>query len=134
MKKITFLLSGMLMAAAMNAQISVFPNFTNFEAEPLSGTSCSGSCALTGTWRNADQWAFPQAGTDWLSEDGSTPSTSTGPDVDHTTGTATGKYVYVETSGCTNTTAFLVSDICDFSAQSAPRISFWWHMYGATMG
>lgn len=134
MRKITLLLSGVLMSAGISAQISTFPDFQDFESQTLCGTSCTGSCNPTGSWRNADQWAFPQAGTDWLIEDGATPSTATGPDVDHTTGTATGKYMYVETSGCNNVTAHLVSDIYDFTAVSAPRISFWWHMYGATMG
>lgn len=116
------------------SQITVYPNSTNFESEALCGTSCSGSCNPAGTWRNADQWGFTQAGTDWLIEDGPTPSTATGPDFDHTLGTALGKYIYVETSGCTNTQAHLVSDIFDFSALAAPKINFWYHMFGATMG
>lgn len=134
MKKIVTLLSGIILSASAFAQINVFPNFQNFETQTLCGTSCTGACNPTGTWRNADQWAFAQAGTDWLVEDGSTPSTSTGPDVDHTLGTAAGKYMYTETSGCNNVTAHLVSDICDFTAVSAPRVSFWWHMFGASMG
>jgi hypothetical protein len=116
------------------AQINIYPNTTNFESEGLCGTSCVGACNLLGAWRNGDQFGFAQAGTDWLAEDGSTPSSDTGPDIDHTLGTAAGKYVYVETSGCNNTTAHLVSDIYDFSALVAPKISFWYHMYGATMG
>lgn len=134
MKKITLALAAALISFSAFSQISSFPHFTNFESEGLCGTSCTGSCNPAGGWKNADQYAFPQAGTDWLVEDGSTPSTATGPDIDHTIGTATGKYIYVETSGCNNVTAHLVSAIYDFSAVSSPRISFWWHMYGATMG
>jgi hypothetical protein len=134
MRKIYYLFIGLLMASWAGAQITVYPNVTDFESEPLCGTSCTGACALTGTWRNADQWGFAQAGTDWLSENGSTPSTDTGPDVDHTFGTTTNKYCYVETSGCNNTTAHLVSDIFNFSSLAAPKIRFWYHMYGATMG
>lgn len=128
------LLFALLLYTCANAQVTVFPNFTNFETQSLCGTSCTGSCNPTGTWRNADQWGFAQAGTDWLVEDGATPSTSTGPDVDHTLGTSGGKYMYTETSGCNNVSAHLVSDILDFSALSAPKVEFWYHMYGATMG
>ncbi|MBK6330896.1 MAG: hypothetical protein IPF62_10405 [Bacteroidetes bacterium] len=66
------------------AQINVFPNTTNFESEGLCGTSCTGTCNFTGVWRNGDQFGFVQAGTDWLAENGPTPSTATGPDIDHT--------------------------------------------------
>ncbi len=133
-KQIYSALVGILFATGAFAQISVFPNTTDFESEGLCGTSCTGACNLTGTWKNADQFLFPQAGTDWLAENGSTPSTSTGPDVDHTFGTATAKYAYVETSGCNSISAHLVSDIYNFSALTAPKIKFYYHMYGATMG
>lgn len=134
MRKILLLIAAFVYIHAGYAQISSFPHFTDFESEGLCGTSCVGTCNLTGHWQNADQYGFAQAGTDWLAEDGPTPSTSTGPDVDHTLGTATGKYVYVETSGCTNVEGHLVSGLYDFTAISAPKISFWYHLYGATMG
>lgn len=135
MKKVLTLLAGSWLACAVQAQVNTFPHFTDFDSEATCGTSCTGSCNPAGHWKNADQYAFPQAGTDWLAYNSSTPSSSTGPDFDHTTGVAgAGRYMYTETSGCTNTTAHLVSGIYDFSASAAPRISFWWHMYGATMG
>jgi len=131
---ITTTLLAIVLSISAFSQINVFPNTTNFELEGLCGTSCSGACNLTGVWRNSDQYGFAQAGTDWLSEDGPTPSSTTGPDIDHTSGTATGKYAYVETSGCNNVTAHLVSDVYDFSALVAPKVTFWYHMLGATMG
>ncbi|TND09612.1 MAG: hypothetical protein FD123_969, partial [Bacteroidetes bacterium] len=135
MKRNYFLsLCGIITGMGLSAQISTFPHTTNFETEALCGTSCTGSCNPAGDWKNADQYGFPQAGTDWLAEDGSTPSTSTGPDIDHTLGTGLGKYMYTETSGCNNISAHLVSAVYDFSAVTAPKIKFWYHMYGATMG
>lgn len=131
---IIFLLGYCLFLSQGKAQITIYPNFSNFESEGLCGTSCTGSCNPIGVWRNADQWGFAQAGTDWLSEDGPTPSTATGPDIDHTLGNASGKYMYVETSGCNLITAHLVSDVFDFSALAAPKIEFYYHMLGATMG
>ncbi len=134
MKKHLLTLTGVLASFGLFAQISTFPHFTDFESETNCGTSCTGSCNPAGGWKNADQYGFPQAGTDWLVEDGATPSTDTGPDIDHTVGSATGKYVYTETSGCNNVSGHLVSAIYDFSAVAGPKISFWYHMYGATMG
>lgn len=133
-RKLRLTLTGMMVSAGLFAQISTFPNITDFESEAVCGTSCTGSCNPVGVWENADQYGFPQAGMDWMTHSGATPSSSTGPSIDHTTGTATGKYMYTETSGCNNVDAHLVSAIFDFSALSAPRIKFWYHMYGATMG
>ena len=82
---------------------------------------------------NAVQYGFPATATNWLSEDGSIPSTDIGPDIDHTLGTTTGKYLYVESSGCNNAAANLVSDQLDFTSLTAPAIEFWYHMYGATI-
>lgn len=112
--------------------INTFPYFENFESEPLCGTSCSNTCNLMGGWKNALQYGFPAAGTNWLAEDGATPSSPTGPDFDHTTGT--GKYLYVESSGCNNISADLYSDVFDFTNVSNPAMEYWYHMFGATMG
>lgn len=82
----------------------------------------------------SDQYGFPQAPVEWNVDEGGTPSSNTGPAIDHSTGTGTGNYVYTESSGCNNVAGQLVSGIYDFSAVSAPRISFWYHMFGASMG
>jgi hypothetical protein len=72
---------------------------------------------------------------DWRTNDGDTPSQSTGPSVDHTTGTATGKYVYTETSnGCDLKTAEYISPCIDLTGVNLPQLDFWYHMYGADMG
>ncbi len=72
----------------------------------------------------------------WQVDIGTTSSGSTGPEVDHTSGTATGQYVYLETSGgTTGDFSILRSPCLDLSA-SAPQIimEYWYHMYGATTG
>lgn len=136
MKKfLTLLCAAFLLHGITGAQVvSTFPHMTDFETESTCGTSCTGSCNLLGHWRNGDQWGFAQAGTDWIVDVGGTSSSNTGPGIDHTLGTSTGKYVYTETSGCTNITAHLVSGYYDFSGVSSPIMRFWYHMYGATMG
>jgi len=75
----------------------------------------------------------------WEAEDASGSnenSSSTGPFFDNTTAaTAGGTYMFLETSsGSTGATGSLVSPIVDFASLSTPELSFFYHMYGATMG
>ncbi|MBN1296592.1 hypothetical protein JXA80_07405 [bacterium] len=90
------------------------------------------------TFETATFGAWLQATWDqmnWTLDQGGTSSAGTGPSVDHTTGTATGWYAYLETSsGSTGDTAILYGVCFDTSTLVAPELSFWYHMYGATMG
>lgn len=73
---------------------------------------------------------------DWTADNGGTGSTGTGPDVDHTLGTAAGKYVYLETSGGSNGQRDTLSSpavLIDANLTSL-NLDFWYHMAGATMG
>jgi hypothetical protein len=46
-----------------------------------------------------------------------------------------GRYLLVEATGCSNTTANWLSPIFDFSTQSGKVfVEFWYHLYGADMG
>jgi parallel beta-helix repeat protein len=61
---------------------------------------------------------------------GATPTNTTGPLGDHTTGS--GKFVYTEASnGQSGDLAILTSPCMDLSQLSAPELSFWYHMFGA---
>lgn len=105
------------------AEITTFPYTENFDNMSAIGT---GNDWVNDT--NDDG--------DWYVNSGSTPSTNTGPDQDHTTGT--GNYVYVEASagdvGYPQKTAVLLTPYFDFSTQNNPTMEFWYNMYGATMG
>ncbi|MBN1340093.1 MAG: choice-of-anchor J domain-containing protein [Bacteroidales bacterium] len=72
----------------------------------------------------------------WTPDAGGTPSSGTGPSVDHTTGTSTGYYVYTESSSPNNPgkTANLVTPLFDLGTVIDAQLSFWYHMYGAAMG
>ena len=85
----------------------------------------------TGLWQNVEGDDF-----DWERYQGSTPSDYTGPDVDHTLGTEEGYYMYTEASGDNNPekTAIFVGPCFDLSPLSAPKLSFWYHMSGESMG
>lgn len=66
----------------------------------------------------------------WKVWSGTTPSGSTGPDFDHTTGT--GKYMYCETSGPVAGNTFILN--APPNQPTTGTASFWYHMYGATTG
>ena len=123
----TCLLGLMLFMTTASAQVSTFPWTEDFENEATCGTSCSGTCILSGQMFNdtLDQQ-------DWLVNSGPTISSNTGPSGDHTTGA--GNYLYMENSGCSTTDeAHLLTPIFDFTSTPNPQLSFWYHMYGADM-
>ena len=71
----------------------------------------------------------------WNVNSGSTISSSTGPSVDHTTGTTSGIYLFTESSsGATGDIAFVYSPPFDISHVTTPHLLFYYYMYGATMG
>ncbi|HUU82787.1 MAG TPA: choice-of-anchor J domain-containing protein, partial [Phycisphaerae bacterium] len=71
---------------------------------------------------------------DWTRLSGSTPSSSTGPSGDHTTGS--GYYLYTEASNPNypNKTALLVGPCLDLAGATDANLTFWYHMYGGGMG
>lgn len=80
----------------------------------------------------------PQHDFDWRRHNFETPSShiGTGPTHDHTLGHGNdGFYLYIEASGrLVNDTARIVSPIYKASYTEAGCFSFWYHMYGATIG
>jgi len=73
---------------------------------------------------------------DWYVDAGGTGSSGTGPDVDHTLGTAAGQYMFTESSSPNypSMIAHLTTPTLDISSLSSPGLAFWYHMCGATMG
>ena len=68
----------------------------------------------------------------WGVRNSPTGSGGTGPDFDHTTGSA--NFVFVEGSnGANNDVAELYSPCIDLSGTVAPQMEFWYHKYGAGM-
>ena len=106
--------------------ISTFPYTENFDAlTPNDGfLFCNSNDNLTGDWTNdvndTYHWTARSAATTWG---------NTGPDNDHTSGS--GNFIFV---GCGNNNAKVNSPTFDFSALTTPTLSFWYHMYGSTMG
>ncbi|XP_076230851.1 uncharacterized protein LOC143177013 [Calliopsis andreniformis] len=80
----------------------------------------------------------PQHDFDWQRHNFETPSyhIGTGPTHDHTLGPGNdGFYLYIEASGrLVNDTARIVSPIYNASYTESGCFSFWYHMFGATIG
>lgn len=102
------------------------PYFTDFEGISLGNSSTFDNCWTT----------YGSTNPAWIADIGGTPSGLTGPSVDHTLGTSAGVYMFLETSspstlGDTNT---LYSPAIDISTLTNAQVSFWYHMFGSTMG
>ncbi len=91
-------------------------------------------CALGNGWRNAPNGTGDDI--DWRVNSGATPSTDTGPDADHTLGTAAGRYLYLEASNaCFQKSAVLLSPCLDLTQDTLIRdFTFWYHAFGADIG
>jgi PKD repeat protein len=114
---------------------ATLPFLSDFESDILCSTAsdCENtSCGIANGWLNETN--LSQDDIDFRVSQGSTPSANTGPDVDHTLGTAAGKYLYLEASGCFGRTANLVSPCIDLTTAGSPQMTFWYHMFGAAMG
>ena len=111
-----------------------FDTFTNCS----SAWGCSDiSCPLSAGWFNVPNVLGDSI--DFRTHNGGTGSANTGPSNDHTQGTSSGKYLYLETSGnggsgCRNQLAHLHSPCIDLANTNQPSLSFWRHMRGSSIG
>jgi subtilisin family serine protease len=113
-------------------QIPFMETFESFTICPTSNGCAQINCALGAGWMNPDNSRFD--GTDWITHRGTTPSQLTGPSGDHTTGTTSGKFLYLEASSCFQNQGHLISPCIDLTNASIPVLSYWYHMYGTGMG
>ncbi|KAL9953476.1 hypothetical protein ACROYT_G040898 [Oculina patagonica] len=90
-------------------------------------TSCDFDLGLCSDWQQSTSDVF-----NWTRNRGSTPSGSTGPSSDHTTGS--GYYMYIETSNprVDGDNAKLELSVSGNGEKSC--LEFYYHMYGDTMG
>ncbi|MEM9985854.1 MAG: hypothetical protein AAF804_12260, partial [Bacteroidota bacterium] len=73
----------------------------------------------------------------WEVEAGPLFPTTTGPAVDHTTGTAAGQYLYTETGNGSGDSTNLRSpciELTPVTASNNVQIEFWYHFFGADIG
>ncbi|NNF01971.1 MAG: hypothetical protein HKN22_04745, partial [Bacteroidia bacterium] len=104
------------------AAVTNFPFSEDFELFTLCGGSpCSANCtnAVANNWIQSTGDDI-----DWAINSGPTTSGGTGPNMDHDPGTANGKYIYTEASGCVNSHAAIISPCLDLSGLTAPFVEF----------
>jgi len=120
--------------------ITSYPYEVDFETEVQHSTAGAdvGFTFVKPGWRNGGG-----DGTDWRVDAGGTPSVTTGPgdgtgtgQSDHTPGTSSGFYLYLESStpNYPNVNAYLLTPIFDLTTNAYPVMEFWYNMYGADMG
>lgn len=117
----------MLLSFASSAQsvINTFPYTEDFESWTLCSETCTVACVLPTAWLNA-------GGIDFRPDTNGTPTGGTGPSIDHTLGTSSGVYCYVESSSpCNPDTAIFETPLVDLNNVQAPGFSFWYHQLTA---
>lgn len=115
---------GNLTAVNTSQPLPFTEDFTGFSGPSSAGSTQNG-------------WTFPGASGGspyWTTNTGNTSSFGTGPSVDHTSGTSTGRYAYMETSVSNSNPAFLISPCINLAQVNGAVMSFWYHKFGATMG
>lgn len=91
------------------------------------------SCELDDVWLNLTNNVLDDI--DWRTWSGTTYTYGTGPSFDHTTGTAAGKYLYLEASmSCFYREAILTLPCIDLTGGVSPSLSLWYHAFGADIG
>ncbi len=90
-------------------------------------------CALNNGLVNAPNAVVDDI--DWRIDISGTGTTGTGPSMDHNPGTGVGRYLYLEASGeCSYQQASLYLPCFDLNGLQKPKLSFWYHMFGADIG
>ncbi|KAA3606497.1 MAG: T9SS C-terminal target domain-containing protein [Calditrichaeota bacterium] len=113
--------------------ITTFPYTQDFESTAdfpnATGTGGGNPSPATG-------WLNGTVDFNWGYDSGTTGSGSTGPTVDNTLGNSSGRYAYVEASSPNFPSKFahLYSPCFDISGLTNPSLSFFYHMFGQTMG
>jgi len=86
---------------------------------------------------NKDGWQANDLngnGFNWIAQNGGTPSANTGPEVDNTTGTASGTFIYTEASYSNpGDVAEYISPCININSSNA-QLEFAYHMFGANTG
>jgi len=84
-----------------------------------------------GTWNNG--WTYSNTGNfNWRAKNGSTQTSYTGPEHDHTLGTFSGKYLYTEASfpASQGDVTNLISPCVSIQSSGSVALNFWYHMTG----
>ncbi|MFH2094672.1 MAG: T9SS type A sorting domain-containing protein, partial [Bacteroidota bacterium] len=113
----------------LNVQIDLFAVSVLPFAENFEGATTGAPGVLPAYWSTASNSTYR-----WHVRSGTTPTTGTGPQFDHTLGNTLGKYVYTEAdNGFNGDTAYLYMPCTDLSGYTNPQLTFWYHMFGTSI-
>ena len=107
-------------------------NFETFTTCGVNNDCGATNCTLINGWFNVPNGQGDDI--DWRTDEGGTVTSNTGPTNDFAPGTATGNYLYLESSSCDNSTAEMISPCIDLTTFQNPKLLFGYHMYGSGMG
>jgi PKD repeat protein len=117
-----------------SSSLQTLPHIENFDSFSNCSTvsNCEQqSCVTLNGWVNPIN--LVEDDIDFRPDNGSTPSSGTGPNGDHTSGN--GMFLYTEASGsCENREAQLISPCFDLTSAANPEAKFWFHMNGTAVG
>lgn len=123
----------LVVVASTIKTIPLTEDFENFTLCSTSNNCALTVCNLTNGFVNENNPGSDQ--NDWRTDNGGPPTSGTGPQVDFLPGSATGKYLYLESSSpCMSLTANMLSPCIDLSSALNPYLSFGYHMFGSGMG
>lgn len=116
-----------------SASSATIPLTTHFDNDSLCDDSanCEQTICPLSSWVNLTNGT--QDVIDWRVHTGPTPTNGTGPSGDYNLN-GVGRYIYLEATGCANSTAVLSSQCFMVTGLTLPELSFWYHMFGAAMG
>lgn len=109
------------------------PYFENFDAfASCEETDCFVSCSLENGWINNGS----ESAISWKANAGATITYGTGPEQDQNSGTKSGNYLFLESSGsaCNNKDALLISPCFNLTGIEQPVFTFWYHLFGKDAG
>ncbi|MCF8298418.1 MAG: right-handed parallel beta-helix repeat-containing protein [Saprospiraceae bacterium] len=108
-----------------NSSVNTFPLVEPFTTFPSSNTNFPNGWVGSSSNNSSYQWYADYSGTG---------TSYTGPYYD-ASNSSSGRYLYTESNyGNINDQAYFISPCIDISALTNPKMSFYYHMYGSTMG
>ena len=112
--------------------LPLIPTLSSPYTEPFtSTTNWSAGMAAQGPGNISSCWTRQHTtGYFWKTGPGLPKTPGTGPDMDHTTGTAVGQFLYSEGTTSTGTVTYVESPPISLTQLTTPELSFWYHMYG----
>ena len=121
-----------VVASGTPASLPFTQNFDTFANCPTTANCGSTACSLSAGWVNATNGSEDIH--DWRTNANTTPTAGTGPTGGANGGGASDRYLYLESSSCTNSQALLYSPCINLTNASLPQLTFSAHMLGTGQG